>query len=390
MSGGVDAVAAVQQGLSVVIGGTWALGDSFKLLLTDGQTATQTLLGRGNFTGQVPTFYFVFDRKLYALAGPSVFFSAIDRPTAFNDLNGAGNSFLKLSNTLANPEDVTAMALFQGKAAFFSRRSVQVWNVDADPDKWGETQPLENIGTVAKLSVQSIGTWECVFLDDNGFRSLRARVATDNAEVNDLGSPIDTLVQAKLAGSTGTQVAAACGVVEPKSKRYWCFVNDTIYVLSYFPSAQIVAWSTYLATYQDGAGVQTAFVPQNFVVLNGQVFTRDGTALYAYGGADGVSYDNCVAQADTPFLDMQSPAAGKDFYGIDVASTGAWDGYIGTNTADSTDVSKVFSQNGSSYANASIPVTRRGTHLKMRFVSTGSTAAVVSKGILHFGSPYEK
>ena len=390
MSGGVDAVAATNQAINVLIGGAWAAGDTFKLLLTAGDTGTQTLLGRGNLTGLVPAFLFTLNRKVYLLAGSTALFSAVDRPTAFNDLNGAGNSFVKLANTFANPENVTAMMLFQGKAAFLSRRSVQIWNIDADPDQWSQVQVLENIGTLAAESAKRIGEWEGVFLADSGFRSLRARVATDNAEVNDLGAPIDTLVQAKLAASTALQKAAACGVVEPNSNRYWCFLNDTIYVLSYFPSAQIVAWSTYAPTYDDGAGNQVAFTPQNFVVLNGQVFTRDGDALYAYGSADGNTYDGAVAQGDTPFLDMQTPAAGKDFYGIDVACSGGWQVYIGTNIADGTDLALAYSQIGSSYANGVIPIGRRGTHIKMRFKTTGNTAAILSKGITHFGNPYEK
>jgi len=452
MSGGVDGVAATNQAINVLIGGAWAAGDTFKLLLTAGDTGTQTLLGRGNLNGQVPAFLFTNDRKLYMLCGNTALFSAIDRPTAFNDLNGAGNSFVNMANTFANSESIVAMALFQGKFAFFARRVIIMFAPDADPDQWQRGQVLENVGTVAGLSVQRIGEWECVFLADTGFRSLRARVATENAEINDLGSPIDKLVQTALTNSTALQKAAACGVVEPNSNRYWCFLKDTIYVLSYFPSAQIVAWSTYAPTYEtldvgivaaagvfnglvvgnvysyvNGAGgtltngkqviqpaqyfmatattataadalnpgtvypvLANAFTPQNFVVLNGQVFTRDGDALYAYGGADGNTYDGSIVAGDIPFLDMQSPASGKDVRAIDIAASGAWVVYVGTNINNKDDVTLVYNKDGSSYANGIIPINRRCSHIKLRFKTTGNTAAVLSKALIHFGGSVEK
>lgn len=452
LAGGTTAIAAVQQALTVVVGGAWAVADKLGLYLTDNFTGTQVLVGNGNISGQTPVFFFTFNRKLYALCGSTLFFSAIDRPTAFNDLNGAGNSFVPMSNISANSETVVALSLFQGKLASFARRTITVRTVDADPDAWGDPQILENVGTVSGQSVQRIGEWEDVFLADTGFRSLRARVATDNAEINDLGSPIDKLVTAKLTASTAPQKAAACGVIEPNTNRYWCFLNDTIYVLSYFPSAQIVAWSTYAPTYEtlaagiaavagvfsglvvgsiysyvNGAGgtltngkqvlaagkyfmatattgtaadalnpgtvypvVANAFTPQNFVVLNGKVFTRDADALYAYGGTDGNTYDGAVAQGDTPFLDMQNPAAGKPFQGIDVAQDGAWVVYIGTNIKDATDLALAYNNDGSSYANGRIPINRRGTHIKMRFKTTGNGAAILSKGVTHFGNPNEK
>lgn len=464
LAGGTTAVAAVQQAETAAVGGTWATGDKLGIILTDNYTGSQTIIGNGYASGAQPVYFFTLDKKLYFVAGATVYFSAISRPTAFNDLNGIGNGFVTISNSFANAENIAAIALFQGKLAFISRRTTTLYTVDADPKNWAFFQTLQNVGTVAGLTVQSIGELETLFLADNGIRSLRARVSAQNAEVNDLGSPVDSLVTAKLAASNSTQKAAACGIVEPSSNRYWCFLNDTIYVLSYFPSSQIVAWSTYLPTYEviatkSGAtysggvitfsgltpnqeyqwtkganegtltcgsqsitatgfftpagGVttasvagtngnsytgtlttQVAFTPQNFVTLNGQVFTRDADALYAYGGSDGVTYDRTSAVADTPFLDAQSPASAKQLRGVDVICDGSWIVSTGTNIANSSTLVEAYRNSGSSLATGRIPIMQRATHLKMRFKSFGTGTAAnpsrMSKAILHFESGGEK
>jgi hypothetical protein len=464
LAGGTTAVSAVQQAETAAVGGTWATGDKLGVILTNNYTGAQTLVGNGNATGAEPVYFFTLDKKLYFVAGATVYFSAISLPTKFNDQSTIGNSLLTISNCFANAENIAAMALFQGKLAFISRRTTTIYNIDADPAKWTFFQTLQNVGTLSGASVHSIGELETLFLADNGIRSLRARVSAENAEVNDLGSPIDSLVVAKLAASTATQKAAACGIVEPSSDRYWCFLNDTIYVLSYFQSAQIIAWSTYLPTYevtatksgatysggavtfsgltpnqeyqwtkgaQEGtltcgaqsitatgfftpatavttasvAGTtgqsytgtlttQVAFTPQNFVTLNGQVFTRDGDALYAYGGSDGITYDRTSAVADTPFLDAQSPASSKQLRGIDVVCDGSWIVSTGTNIANSSTLVEAYRNSGSSLATGRVPIMQRATHLKMRFKSFGTGTAAnpsrMSKAILHFESGAEK
>lgn len=463
LAGGVSAVVDLNQLVNLTVGGAFATDDKISILLTDTLTGVQTIIGAGNVTGIAPVFVFVYNRKVYFLAGSTVYFSALDEAATFNDPNGTGNSFVTLNNIFAAAEDVVAIALQQGKLVFFSRSTTQVWVVDADPDNWQQYQVLQNCGTMAGKSVQALGELEVFFLKDSGLRSLRARETTLNAFVTDIGSPIDQLVVAKLASSSSAEKAAAISVVEPSADRYWCFLKDTIYVLSYFQSAQIIAWSTYSPTYETSAAVnpvagvydanglcafnglvvgesyrwtkgandgnltcgttvlnasgdfvatattatvagiigqnytgtllalsQTAFTPTEFVTLDGQVFARDADALYAYGGADGNSYDSTKPQWDIPFLDVQSPAAGKRFTGIDVAMEGPWSIYVGTNPDNSDDLKLVYNNNKSSYASAVAPVMRRATHYKLRGIGRGTGYCRFSKAVQHFEPGAEK
>lgn len=226
------------------------------LILTDGLTGTQLQVGYGDATGVIPTFAKVFNDKLYFLAGANVYFSELAHPDLFNDPNGAGNGNIVLGNQVSSPENQIAIEYYQGYLAFIARRTVQIWNLDPDPSLNAKQQTLTNIGTIAKLSVQAIGDYDVFMLYDSGVRSLRPRVATNNATVEDLGTPVDALIQATLATLTDAEKAAACGTVEPTSNRYWLYIPEAggavgdIYVFSSFPRSQIEAWTTYSPTYQ--------------------------------------------------------------------------------------------------------------------------------------------
>ena len=315
------------------VGGTWTNSDSITLTFTDLVTGLQTQIGAGNVSAIIPNYCFTFSKKVYVLSGPTTYFSEVNVPTSFNNPNGSGNGFVQMSNFYSNPESLVAIAPYQGRLVFFSRTTTQIWIVDANPLNWSLQQTLQNIGTFAPLSVQPLGDLDVMFLSDSGIRSLRARDNTLNAFVNDLGSPIDQLIQTSLENGTGNNIippgltynvnaytvptlpntnyifiaglyevryqiggasvvnvvpgqvvnfttdntgvfiiftvfthkpitgvvflastiglsnALACAVVEPESGRYWCYLNGTIYVLSYYPNNKIIGWSTYLPTY---------------------------------------------------------------------------------------------------------------------------------------------
>jgi len=135
---------------------------------------------------------------------------------------------------------------------------VQTWSIDADPTQNAKQQVLTNIGSFAKLSVQAIGDEDVMMLYDSGIRSLRPRVASENAMVIDIGTPIDSLVQALLVTLTDAEKATACAGVEPSANRYTLYVpghngaSGKFFVLSKFDADEqpIAAWTAYAPTYQ--------------------------------------------------------------------------------------------------------------------------------------------
>lgn len=295
LAGGVDASAGQGATYKFTVGGVYHAGDQITLDLTGIETGLLTQLGAGNVTDELPTLAFTFGQKVYAVAGQTIFYSAIKQPTVFNDPNAAGNSFITLSDYFASAENVIAMAPYQGKVAAVSRRLTQIVQTDPDPDNYEVTQTLPNIGTFAAASVRGIGDMDVYMLADNGFRSVRVRDASNNALIADVGTPVDALVQPLLASLTETQKAAACAEVDPAANRYWCYVPQpdgsagSIYVFSYFPSSQIAAWATYAPTYQAAINAPAANYVAGVVTYTGLTIG----ARYAWlPGAHEVSITN--------------------------------------------------------------------------------------------------
>ena len=255
-SGGSNPLAGQGMDYQFTLSLTGSSGGKVTILLTDQLTGILTQIGDGNVTGLIPTFLFTFNQKVYLLSGSDAFFSALNLPATFNDPNAAGNGFIPLGDQTGSPEDQVAIASYQGLLAFISRRTVQTWSIDPDPLKNAKQQVLTNIGSFAKLSVQAIGDNDIYLLYDSGFRSLRPRVASNNANVIDVGTPVDQPVKETLQALTDTEKAKACGAVNPEFNAYWGYVPEPngaigkIYVLNSFPSSEIEAWSTYTPSYQ--------------------------------------------------------------------------------------------------------------------------------------------
>jgi hypothetical protein len=167
------------------------------------------------------------------------------------------------------------MGIFQGRLLVFGSRSIQIWLVNADPSQFSLSQVLDNIGTNAPLSVQQLGDYDIIFLDPStGIRSLRAREVSLNAYVDDVGLPIDETIQAIIAG--GTDVSSSAAIVDPQTKRYWVYINGTIYVLSRYLSSKITAWTTFVPSVDTlGANLVTGGVydaPNAVAVTPGQLY----------------------------------------------------------------------------------------------------------------------
>lgn len=457
MLGGVDAVAGIGQDYLFGVSGSFNTGDQITLTLTDKDTGYQTQLGAGYVTGVQFSFVTTYGNKVYGLAAKTAYFSAIGLPTTWNDPNAAGNGFVTMSDFYSTQQNLMAIAPYQGKLLFAARNYVQIWNVDPDPANYSVSQTLPNIGTVAPQSVRAVGDMDVYMLADNGVRSVRVRDASNNAIISDIGTPIDGIIQPLLATLTDAQKAASCGIVEPSSNRYWCYIPKSdgsaglIYVFSYFPSSQIAAWGAYSPTYQsavsapaanytasvvtytgltigaryawlpgahessivcgstsltkEGAFTATAttavvtgtgatvsftgalsqtisFVPERFIVSQGQVWCQAGTLMLQYGGSNNATYDNCGVIATLPFIDSGTPATRKQFESVDVAFQGTW--AVGACADYTTQSYKTVYQNtASSFLRQAQGWAASGTHYSLQLTESGSAYALFSSAAVH-------
>lgn len=376
LHGGVDAVADVKEINTIEVLGTWIAGETYQIVFTLKETGLQYTFGLGDFTGKTPVFCFTYKNKIYFLAGAKVFFSAVGDPTVFNDPTGQFNGFVEMSSEFGNPENLVAIASYQGKLAFFSDNTIQIWSIDADPGNWAQTQVLDNIGTSAPGTVKSLGDADILFLSQSGYRSLRARDASSNAVPTDLGSPIDSLVQADLI-AIGVNAINAVSGIEPLTKRYFGALNGKIYVLSYFPASEITAWSIYTPVDNNGA----AFTPEKFVVFQRRLYIRDTAGkLYLFGGADNKTYDATPMVIELPWLDDGKPVQMKEWASFDGVFKGQFKVEFGADPGGGVldeivtlgDATNPDSTKDSTYGER-YPIPGRGMRFKMKLTSTNAT-----------------
>lgn len=373
-----NAQPAAGQSFYYTFGGQWSVGDSWSASVVS-SNGTYTL-GKGNLSIGSKTFSngIVFNNRMYLTNNNYFNFSAVGDPTGWEQQNiGAG--YLPFTSQYGTADTVQAFAPYQGRLAVFGRRSVQIWGTDANPSNFFLQQTLANIGTIAPFSVMALGEIDNFFLSDTGVRSLRVRDSSLNGYINDLGSAIDSIVQSQLQGNGKT--TNACSIIEPSSNRYWLYVPDAngtsgvIYVLSYFPTNKIIAWSTYSPTYNNG-GNQTQFIPQTFKVYNGQVFARDSGAVYAFGGSDGNTYDACLASMQTGYLAgggrQERPGHWKKAKAIDFVISGTWTVKAGMDWISGT-LTLVDTASKASYDQGAVPFTSDGTHFSLYAESTDNT-----------------
>ena len=253
---GVTAVAGNGATWRFELRGTWATRELYGVVLTDAVTGRSERWGSGMVTGVHPTYLFTYKSKVYALAGDTAYYcDFLGDPTIWNRTNAVGASFIAMSNQFGAAEDVVALSNFQSGLAFLSRNTSQLWDVDPLPANYNQRQVLRAVGTCAPLSVEAMGDADVYFLSDSGVRSLRVRVATNNAVVTDVGSPIQKLLKAILQGLTDTEKAGARAVIEPELNIYWCYIPEAgttgkIWVFGYFQESEVAGWTKYSPGYE--------------------------------------------------------------------------------------------------------------------------------------------
>jgi hypothetical protein len=384
LANGTDTVAGTGQRNQIAVTNVWDADDTYLITLTNYSTGVTLTVGFGTVGGQVPTFLFTYKNKLNFLTSLIWYFSEINNPVLFNDLDGLTNGFIELTSAYSESTSYQSLVAYQGKVAVFGENNIQIWQVDADPASYQLTQVLENVGTIAKNSAKALGELDIFFLHRTGIRSLRVRDSSLNAMLVDIGSPIDSIIQENIS-TYPTTVVNACAVIEPVSGQYWIFLSNKIYVLSYFPNSKITAWAEWDATYQAGGGAQTAFEPDKWVSYNGQVFASTDEGFYVYGGATNLVYDNAICTWETSWLDGDAPANEKQLQGIDVAQSGTWDHYASTDYLSGTLTQLLDAQAAATFDGGKIAFSSLGTHFKFKGMTTGvAERATISNLLFHF------
>jgi hypothetical protein len=384
--GGTDLVAAVSQVTRVDYIGLYLYqqlaGKKISLTIVDPDNpSVPIIVGASRVAGKFANFSTTYKSKEYAGSGSTLYFSAVNDATKW-DIYDTGSGFIDMSNNFGGREDLTGVGVYQNYLAVFSRRSVQLWSMDADPTNNAQVQVIANTGALSPDSIVSVGSIDLLYLADNGIRSLRARENTDTAFSSDIGSAIDSIIIQHMA-DTGDAKYSAKAIIEPVDGRYWIAIYDKIYVLSYFPGSNISAWSVY----------EPGFVVEEMVTREDRVFLRGGDGkIYVYGdaGASGGEYDDCEVVVELPYLDGNKPATYKEAKGIDMTCAGEWKVYLGFDHTNPTARDLVATVTQPTFALGKVTATGAGTHFGPRFVHESNGPALLANFIVHFDEMHSK
>ena len=313
MSGGITGTAAIAQVYTATIGGTFETADQFTITIN---AEPFTITGGASGTG---TSILTFKKKLYSTASANLYFSALNAPTQW--ISGVDYGFINMASQTAGQETLTVAEEYQGLMVIFSENNIRIWSISEDSAANVFIQTLQNTGTIAPRSVIPYGANDVFYLAASGVRSIKARDASNAAYVSDVGTPIDTHIQEYMNTLTQEQVRDSIGMVEPIDGRFWIGIHKRIYVLSYFPSAKISAWSYY----------EVDFEIKNFAKVGNRIYVRgtDGGTdfLYLYGGLNNATYPGLnedICLIELPYFSANDPAGNKDLLGFDIVGINSW------------------------------------------------------------------
>ncbi|MEM0949535.1 MAG: hypothetical protein AAGK37_19205 [Pseudomonadota bacterium] len=329
-----------------------------------------------------------FGAKMYSLEGADLRFSAVNDATDWD--TAAGYGLLDVTAEDAEATELVGLAEYYGQLALFGRKTIQIWAMDPDPLQNARAQTIGNVGLVAPHGAARYGSGDVLFLADTGIRSLRARNSSNAASVNDIGSPVDELIQARRAVLTPTLAEKIDALVDPLTGRFWMIFGDTIYVLSAFPNTQVSAWSTFMLPGE-----------ADYVTLaNSRVAVRIGDEIRVYGplptNGDNpfdpntplgttAAYDEAQVTIETPFLDIGMPATTKVWEQLDVSAEGSFTVQVNPDYGSAAAAWVTIAQiDAPTWRLEQIPIEMSSTHIAVRLVSNGSTVHRVASMALHY------
>jgi hypothetical protein len=167
----------------------------------------------------------------------TVYFSDLLAGTDF--LNGSAG-YLNLQEVLPNGDPVVAAAAHNGYIIFFGKKNTAIYANPLDTGALTLVEVLNNVGCIARDSVQSLGT-DVIFLSDAGVRSLQRVIQEKSLPMRDISKNVRDELMAAVASETD--------LTKIKSIYY---ERDAIYLLT-LPTTKFVYCFDTRAALQDNS-----------------------------------------------------------------------------------------------------------------------------------------
>lgn len=159
--------------------------------------------------------------KIFAVAGDVVRFCTTVDPLDWTTPNDAG--YLATGLHQYGNNEALVLGIYRGNLCVWSSSTFQMWQVDPDPANMALLDQMEGIGSTYPDAAQPVGE-ELFFMASQGVRSVGIAAASDNLETGDIGKPVDSLIQARLAlGETPN------GLYVPSLGQLWMLFNNDVF-----------------------------------------------------------------------------------------------------------------------------------------------------------------
>lgn len=289
--------------------------------------------------------------KIFAVNGDTVRYCKTGNPRDWSAANDAG--FLPTGLNSRGDRGANALGVYQNNLIVLSKDGAQVWKVDPDPAAMALQDIVENVGTSYPRTVANV-SGDLYFLSDYGFRSITTLQLTNNLADLDVGSPIDTLVRARIkAGGFTPKAFYFYG-----TGQYVCAMGNELFVYSISRTAKIAAWSHY------------------FLPATADAFAELGQTLYIRCGDNVFKLDPDV-HADQgqpyevviqlPYMDLKKPGRNKRIFGADLVMEGRCEFSVGFDVRDATAFTDPVRVKGNTRGGGMIPVECCGTEFSLKF-----------------------
>jgi hypothetical protein len=308
---------------------------------------TITWVATTGFVEQAP------NSKIVALAAKKVFagdddivdFSATVNPLDWTTEEDAGYLPTGLNTLGANP--VAALGLYRGNLVPFNSAGLQIWQVDEDPQLMAFQDALP-IGSTFHLALQAVKNG-LMFLTQLGYRSLGIAKGASNVEGNDVGDPIDPLVQPKIKAGLYTPGS----IVYPARGQYWSWFGPDVFVCTF--NDEGISWSRY----------EFPEAITDATLLDDALYLRTATHKVWKVSPDALKDDMSDAEASDgtefegvlwwPALDLGNLGTTKQLDAFDLVVTGQVTFQLGYDQRNPTTLTEGYDIDGDTLPGTSIP-----------------------------------
>jgi hypothetical protein len=254
--------------------------------------------------------------RIFAPSGENVRFCAAGAARDWTTASDAG--FLPAALQQDTKGSVQACGTFQDSLVVLFSDSAQIWAVATNPSANVISKRMYGAGTSEPISLASFFS-DLVFLSPFGFRSMTVQAQTDRIDDNDVGVPVDGLVQADITSLAAlSDPNKVLGAWIPELGQYWAVIagatTSKVWAYTFSRSSKIACWSEYTFPIQI-TGITTQA---------GKVYLRSATSLYEVSATQYTDNNTLIdVEIQMAFQDAKLPSIDKQFFGADMVSAGS-------------------------------------------------------------------